>query len=56
MQTHVAEFLIRGAGVTVTPAAYAHGVRGFFVEQEAPYEKPRLEAIKISCDYLNSAV
>ena len=38
------------------PAAYAHGVRGFFVEQEAPYEKPRLEAIKISCDYLNSVI
>ena len=38
------------------PAAYAHGVRGFFVEQEAPYEKPRLEAIRISCDYLNAVV
>ena len=38
------------------PAAYAHGVHGFFVEQEAPYEKPRLEAIRISCDYLNSVV
>jgi sugar phosphate isomerase/epimerase len=38
------------------PAAYAAGVRGFFVEQEAPYARPRLEAIKISADYLLGVV
>jgi sugar phosphate isomerase/epimerase len=36
------------------PAAYAAGVRGFFVEQEPPFEKPRLEAAKISVDYLKA--
>ena len=34
------------------PAAYAAGVRGFFVEQEAPFAHPRLESAKISFDYL----
>ncbi len=38
------------------PAAYAAGVRGFFVEQEAPYARPRLEAVKISADYLLGVV
>lgn len=34
------------------PAAYAEGVRSFFVEQEAPFAFPRLQAAKISHDYL----
>jgi sugar phosphate isomerase/epimerase len=38
------------------PAAYAAGVRGFFVEQEPPFEKPRMEAVKISADYLKAVV
>jgi len=38
------------------PAAYAAGVRDFFVEQEAPFEKPRIEAARISCEYLNKLV
>lgn len=36
----------------VLPAAYAAGVRGFYVEQEPPFRRPRLEAAKISHDYL----
>ena len=34
------------------PAAYAAGVRGFFVEQEPPFTRPRMEAAKISHDFL----
>lgn len=36
------------------PEAYAAGVRGFYVEQEPPFTRPRLEAAKISHDYLAS--
>lgn len=35
------------------PAAYAEGVRDFFVEQEPPFTRDRLEALKISFDYLS---
>ncbi|THD61631.1 sugar phosphate isomerase/epimerase [Phenylobacterium sp.] len=49
-----------GSGIIPWPkllgAAYAEGVRGFFVEQEPPFAKPRLEAIKISYDYLAKVV
>jgi len=38
------------------PAAYAEGVRGFFVEQEPPFEHPRIESAKICFDYLNAVV
>jgi sugar phosphate isomerase/epimerase len=38
------------------PAAYAEGVRGFFVEQEPPFERPRIEAAKLCFDYLDSVV
>lgn len=34
------------------PEAYGAGVRGFFVEQEPPFTRPRIEAAKISYDYL----
>ena len=34
------------------PAAYAAGVRSFYVEQEAPFARPRIEAARISFDYL----
>lgn len=34
------------------PAAYAEGVRGFFVEQEPPFTRPRIEAVKMDFDYL----
>jgi sugar phosphate isomerase/epimerase len=35
------------------PVAYAAGIRDFFVEQEPPFAKPRLESVKVSFDYLN---
>ena len=38
----------------VLPEAYAAGVRRFFVEQEPPFAHERLQAVKISFDYLNS--
>jgi len=38
------------------PAAYAEGVRGFFVEQEPPFAHPRIESAKICFDYLNAVV
>lgn len=34
------------------PAAYAEGVRSFFVEQEPPFTRPRIEAVKMDHDYL----
>lgn len=34
------------------PAAYASGVRHFFVEQEPPFAHPRIESAKISHDFL----
>lgn len=37
---------------TLLPAAYATGVREFYVEQEPPFARPRIEAAKISYDYL----
>ncbi|MET0274433.1 MAG: sugar phosphate isomerase/epimerase [Phenylobacterium sp.] len=37
---------------TLLPAAHAAGVRGFYVEQEPPFERPRIEAAKISYDFL----
>lgn len=36
----------------ILPAAYAAGARDFFVEQEPPFARPRIEAAKISHDYL----
>ena len=38
------------------PAAYAEGVRGFFVEQEPPFEHARIESAKLCFDYLNAVV
>lgn len=38
------------------PAAYAEGVRGFFVEQEPPFARPRIEAARICFDYLDKVV
>lgn len=38
------------------PAAYAAGVRGFYVEQEPPFAHSRLESAKISFDYLARVV
>jgi sugar phosphate isomerase/epimerase len=35
---------------------YAAGVRGFYVEQEPPFTRPRLEAAKIDYDYLAGVV
>jgi sugar phosphate isomerase/epimerase len=34
------------------PAAHAAGVDGFFVEQEPPFTKPRIEAARLDADYL----
>jgi sugar phosphate isomerase/epimerase len=49
-----------GAGIIdwkrLLPAAHAHGVRDFFVEQEAPFEKPRMESVRIDFGYLNALV
>jgi len=46
-----------GSGVLdwakILPAAYASGVRGFYYEQEPPFDRPRLEAVKISYDYIS---
>lgn len=41
---------------TLLPTAYANGVREFYVEQEPPFTRPRLEAAKISYDYLAGVV
>jgi len=41
---------------TLLPAAWASGVRGFYVEQEPPFERPRLEAAKLCHAYLASVV
>ena len=38
------------------PAAYAAGVREFYVEQEPPFTRPRLEAAKLDYDYLAGVV
>ncbi len=38
------------------PAAYGAGVRDFFVEQEPPFVRPRIEAAKISVDYLSTLI
>lgn len=49
-----------GSGVIpwpkLLPAAYAEGVRGFFVEQEPPFARPRIEAARLCFDYLNAVV
>lgn len=34
------------------PGAYAAGVRGFYLEQEPPFERPRIEAARIGHDFL----
>ena len=34
------------------PAAHAAGVEGFFVEQEPPFTRPRIEAARLCADYL----
>lgn len=36
--------------------AYAAGVRGFYVEQEPPFTRPRIEAAKLDYDYLAKVV
>jgi sugar phosphate isomerase/epimerase len=40
----------------ILATAYATGVRGYFVEQEAPFAFPRLQSAKIDHDYLASVV
>lgn len=37
-------------------ASYAAGIHDYFVEQEPPFAKPRMEAIRISFDYLNAVI
>ena len=39
---------------TLLPAAYAAGVRQFYVEQESPFSNPPLEAVAISFKYLHT--
>ncbi|TWB45930.1 sugar phosphate isomerase/epimerase family protein [Nitrospirillum pindoramense] len=36
----------------ILPAAHAGGVSHFYVEQEPPFARPRLEAARLSADYL----
>ena len=36
------------------PASHAAGVRDYFVEQEAPFDRARLESVRISADYLRA--
>lgn len=40
----------------ILPAAYAAGVRRFFVEQEPPFARDRLESVAISFRYLDALV
>lgn len=37
---------------SILPAAFAHGVRGFYIEQEPPYIRPRMASIAKSAAYL----
>src|SRR5690606_35926922 len=39
---------------TILPAAYAAGVRGFYLEQEPPFEKGRMEAAEIGYNFLST--
>ncbi len=41
---------------TLLAKAYQANVRQFYVEQEPPFNKPRLEAVAISFNYLNALV
>ncbi len=41
---------------TILPAGYAAGVRNFFLEQEPPFDKPRVESAEIGYKYLNALV
>jgi sugar phosphate isomerase/epimerase len=41
---------------TLLAKAYEANVRQFYVEQEPPFSKPRLESVRISFDYLNALV
>jgi sugar phosphate isomerase/epimerase len=41
---------------TLLAKAYQANVRQFYVEQEPPFSKPRLESVAISFNYLNSLV
>ncbi len=41
---------------TILPVAYKAGVRGFYLEQEPPFEKGRMEAAEIGYRYLSSLV
>ncbi|MDZ5649499.1 sugar phosphate isomerase/epimerase [Nitrospirillum sp. BR 11828] len=36
----------------ILPAAHAAGINHFYVEQEPPFARPRLEAARLSADYL----
>jgi sugar phosphate isomerase/epimerase len=38
----------------ILPEAYAAGVRRFFVEQEPPFVRDRLESVRLSFDYLQA--
>jgi sugar phosphate isomerase/epimerase len=41
---------------TILPAGYAAGVRNFFLEQEPPFDKPRVESAAIGYKYLSTLV
>ena len=42
-----------GDWAKILPAAYDAGVRGFFIEQEPPFARSRLESMKTGFDYLS---
>ena len=39
---------------TILPAGYAAGVRNFFLEQEPPFDKPRVQSAEIGYKYLST--
>ena len=41
---------------TLLAKAYQANVRQFYVEQEPPFSKPRIESVGISFNYLNALV
>lgn len=41
---------------TLLPKAYRANVRQFYVEQEPPFSKPRLESVAVSFNYLNTLI
>jgi sugar phosphate isomerase/epimerase len=41
---------------TLLAKAYGANVREFYVEQEPPFSRPRLESVRMSFNYLNGLI